>query len=660
MTMRSLLWMWAGLALGCSGYADVPDASTGFDAEARGPAPTSDAPVIPADAAAPSTDSGFRPLDLASTAPDTAPAIPEVGPGVVDGAALVPDARPASVQALWAVGDGEAIERDASESPQTSLVWDGRRVRLFAARNEIVAFQIVVRASRTGIGALRASLPTLALRGGTSRIDYAPAAADPSDFRGRTIQIFAVNYMNVTRGSEASWIYAPGTPSAPADPTGWKPVQLVPENARPGRGGFPLVVAAGQNQALWFEIDTGRDRPAGLYEGSVSLTVDGATIAVPVELELFDFTLPDEATLLAMVYYDSAAVELYQGRNLDAAYHRFAHRQRIELVHAYSASSVQASLGRFRGDDFTSVQGYEGPGQGVGNRIIPASFYSPGSGWEDRSTAWRRSDAWMSFLELTVPGALTFLYMPDEPSPSAYAGIRTIASNIHSNPGPGRRLPIFVTRGYTAELDGAIDIWCSVPRRLDAALAARQRALGREWWTYNGGRPAGPAIVMDAPGTDARAIGWASFKAGMRAYFYWHAVHWRHNSQKITGDRNQNVWANPVTFDKRDDSGAGDFANGDGVLIYPGTELLHPEQDRGIAGPVSTMALANLRRGLQDHAYLTLARRRGLEPLVSRALQAIVPRVYAEAGTTVSFPETTDGYERIRLELARALADGAK
>src|SRR5204862_4252723 len=143
----------------------------------------------------------------------------------------------------------------------------------------------------------------------------------------------------------------------------------------------------------------------------------------------------------------------------------------------------------------------------------------------------------------------------------------------------------------------------------------------------------------DAPASDGREIGWASFKAGHRVYFYWHSVHWHHNSQKRTGARDQDVWGNPVTFDQRDASGAGSFANGDGVLLYPGTERLHPEQDRGIEGPIGTLQLANLRRGLQDHLYLTLARRCGLETLVQESLAAIVPRVFNQASGKVSFPE---------------------
>ena len=154
-------------------------------------------------------------------------------------------------------------------------------------------------------------------------------------------------------------------------------------------------------------------------------------------------------------------------------------------------------------------------------------------------------------------------------------------------------------------------------------------------------------------------MGWAVFKHDFDLYFFWHGVHWRHNSQK-QGERKQNVWANPVTFDNRgqprkpiDDQGP---INGDGVLFYPGEERVHPEEDRGLPGPIASVQLANLRRGLQDHQYLTLARRLGLQAEVDAALRAVVPRVFSDAGETVGFAESGDAYEAVRLKLAEAIA----
>jgi len=567
----------------------------------------------------------------------------------------------ASVRHVWAVNDGEKIERDDLNNPNknSNSAWDGHKIKIFGARNEIIAFQVIVEADQDGITHLTVALPELGRQNGSAIIKYIPPALDPTHYVGRPIEIFSVNYMNIETPSHAEWIYMPESPGAPKDPIGWKPVQLVPENARSGRGGFPLRVEGGNNQAVWIEVYTSRNLPAGIYRGNVMVNADGLKQTIPIELELFDFTLPDQNSMQAMVYYESLQPKIYQGRDLDAEYHRFAHRQRIELVHEYDISKVKTAKGLFDGTDFTKARGYEGPGENVGNRIIPRTFYGPGKDFDDRASAWRQADRWMRFLKQNFPNAITFLYLPDEPGRSEYKYIRQLGENVHSNPGPGKTLPTFVTKHYVKELDGAIDIWDTGPLGYDIQRANEERARGRRYWIYNGGRPAAGAIVIDSPATDARATIWACFKHGIDNYFYWHGVHWQHNRQKV-GERRQNIWANPITFDNRGqpnkpvaDQG---YINGDGVLIYPGEEKLHPEEDRGIAGPVSTIQLANFRRGLQDHQYLTLARQFGLYSLIDEVMQSVVPRVFSDAGGRVGFAETGNEYARARYKLAQALA----
>jgi hypothetical protein len=576
---------------------------------------------------------------------------------------IAPAAAEAGVAAAWAVNDGEKIERDDLAHParRGNSAWDGTTVKLFGARNEIIAFQVVVEADESGIGALRVGLKEL--RNGDARIAYAPPAQDPSLYAGRPIQVLPVHYLNVTETTKAEWAWAPGSPAAPKDTTGWKPVVLVPENARAGRGGLPLRVAPKQGQAVWIEVYVGRGQPAGVYHGEVVVDADGSVRKLPVELRVFDFVLPDRNALHVMVYFEPDQPELYHGRRLDAAYHRLARRHRVELVNAYDEKLVMANRGRFDGQDFTAQKGYEGPGEAVGNRIVPASFYGPGRTYEDKATAWPAADAWITFLSRSMPDAVSFVYMPDEPYPAEYPRVLALAKTIHSNPGVGRSLPVFVTKKVIPELEGEIDIWCVPPQAYDIAAAEAQRQKGRRVWIYNGGRPQAGTILIDGPATDARATPWASFKHDIDLYFYWHGVHWRHNSQK-QGERNQDVWANPVTFDNRgqpnkpvEDQG---WLNGDGVLLYPGEEKLHPQQDRGLDGPCSTIQLANIRRGVQDHLYLVLARRLGLDALVSEAIAAVVPRVFSEAGPTVGFAEAGDIYEAARLKLAAAIEAKSK
>ena len=184
--------------------------------------------------------------------------------------ATTPFPAAAGVRGIWAVTDGDKVARDVRDHPLRARnpVWDGRTVRLFAARNEVVAFQVIVEANESGIGAASLALPELRLRGGATRIAYAAPEADPTRSVGRPIQLFSVNDMKVTQESHADWVWTPGSAAAPKGPLGWKAVQLVPENARAGRGGFPVRVDPSESQAFWVEVYTGRVRPAEIGRAS--------------------------------------------------------------------------------------------------------------------------------------------------------------------------------------------------------------------------------------------------------------------------------------------------------------------------------------------------------------------------------------------------------
>jgi hypothetical protein len=92
---------------------------------------------------------------------------------------VAPPAGPDHVAAIWAVGDSDTVERDSTAPAAPSSVWDGSRIKLFGGRNEIVAFQLIVRATGDGIAAIEAGLPALTRRGGSETITYAPPAIVP-------------------------------------------------------------------------------------------------------------------------------------------------------------------------------------------------------------------------------------------------------------------------------------------------------------------------------------------------------------------------------------------------------------------------------------------------------------------------------------------------
>ena len=192
----------------------------------------------------------------------------------------------ADINAVWVCNDGEKIEQNDLGNPNMAFnsAWDGSKANIFGGRNEILAFQVIVEAGGRGINSLTVSLSGLKQKGGASRIIYTPPAKDPTLYTGRPIQIYTVNYMNVTKRTSADWFYPlrDSHPAVPSDPVGLKPVQLIPENAAPGKGGFPLQVKPSMNQAVWIEIYTDKNLSAGLYEGVIDVDADGEIRRIPL------------------------------------------------------------------------------------------------------------------------------------------------------------------------------------------------------------------------------------------------------------------------------------------------------------------------------------------------------------------------------------------
>ena len=89
---------------------------------------------------------------------------------------------------VWAVNDGEKIKRDDLKNPnrRENSVWDGRRVSIFGARNEVVAFQLILQAGKTDARNVDVVLPKLVRRGGKGELVWKPEIADPSDTRATT------------------------------------------------------------------------------------------------------------------------------------------------------------------------------------------------------------------------------------------------------------------------------------------------------------------------------------------------------------------------------------------------------------------------------------------------------------------------------------------
>ncbi len=74
------------------------------------------------------------------------------------------------------------------------------------------------------------------------------------------------------------------------------------------------------------------------------------------------------------------------------------------------------------------------------------------------------------------------------------------------------------------------------------------------------------------------------------------------------------------------------YTNGDGVLFYPGTDMVYPEESYELRGPLASLRLKQWRRGIQDVDYLVLAEQQ--DPAATQAIvERNIPHVLWEYGT---------------------------
>ncbi len=176
--------------------------------------------------------------------------------------------------ALWWASSGWKVSRTRALPKQK-----GAALRIQAARNEAEAAQFVVcpKEALTGLSATPGSLTSKA--GGTI-----PAEA---------MELLRVRYVNITTPTDAVGAAAP-----------W-PDPLPPLED-------PIDVDAGRHQPIWVRVTVPPGTLAGVYRGVIALDAEGYSGEVPVEVEVFDFDLPDRMTCTTAFGFEPSLAFRYQ------------------------------------------------------------------------------------------------------------------------------------------------------------------------------------------------------------------------------------------------------------------------------------------------------------------------------------------------------------
>jgi hypothetical protein len=632
---------------------------------------------------------------------------------------------PGNIAQVWANDGGDKVTRDELRATHQSDsvfndVWDGTGVALFGARNEVVAFNLVLEAPTSEANDVTVSLASLSGPEGTEITTHSANGDEVFDYVGRNIELFLVRYLEMNgvstdlffAGYDYDERHIPERCRRPHDANGegsgdWtdRPChnKLYPEIAVPLELASPFTIAAGTNQSIWGDITIPKTAAAGTYHGTIEIR-EGGTLSwqIPIALTVRDFTLPDLPTAKTMVIFSYENIgDRYLGeayptpgtpayaelRALADEHFQLAHRHKLSLignVDGYTPIEEmdEAWLAQLSGSLFTEARGYGGLGEGLGNNVYAIGEYG-GWPWQDadRAEMWRQSDAWVSWFDtqsFTTPTDY-FLYLIDESED--YPQIEQWAQWIESNPGPGRRLMSMATiplpsAANTPSLDiiaswvqfGVTDVW-------QAATDDYEANPDKHLYLYNSGRPGSGSFAIEDDGVALRELAWGQYKKGIERWFYWESTYYQ-NYQCYGEDPEAytNVFEQAQTYGclETNDPVLGEtgwnYLNGDGVLFYPGTDRRFPLDSYGVKGPFASLRLKYWRRGIQDVDYLSLAAQVDVARTTG-VIERMIPKVLWEVGVTdpddptwvlsdISWPIDPDVWEAARAELADIIEGG--
>ncbi len=543
--------------------------------------------------------------------------------------------------------------------------WDGTTITLSGAHNEVVSFNLVLEAANAAAANVSVQFDTLTGPGGAT-IHSVPTTGDGVfNWVGRPIELFFVRYLQITGlsffGYEKSderqiprRFQTPWTGNGVGtfnwfdrpDHDKFYPDIMVPLELTPN-----FTIAQGQNQSIWSDIYIPKNIPSGLYSGHVIVQENAnATYTVPVQLNVQNFSLPDVPTSKTMVSLDTTEIQFryvtgyggYAGwgspggltiRQVTDKYFELFHRHKIAIVGENECPPVDhpcdSSVPRINGSLYTSANGYDGPGVNTPTGLYSIGTYgtwgAPQVGfpeWKDNQSLFQSHiDDWVNWFDANSPATDYFIYLQDEPPASAYAQVETWAEWIANDPGPGHRLHSMATMDALAASMYAPTLQIPVTHAsigtcpnntppCDASGITQQvvnsysSTPGKKFWVYNDGKPGVGTFDTEDDGISPRTIPWAQFKKGIDRWFYWYAnldVNADWFIQPVTWSYNQ-YFDNSIGWTS--DSGK---SNGDGVIVYPGTDLNHPADSYGVYGPFASLRIKEWRRGIQDADYLALA-----------------------------------------------------
>ncbi len=480
-----------------------------------------------------------------------------------------------------------------------------KRITLRAARNEVVDCQLLLTA-----GANAADRVTLSVGQLANERNKLP-----------TTSTRLSRAVSVRTGRAPSWLML--RPDA-----SWPQVgsldALVPLDAP--RGGQPFSVSAGTTAVVWIDVAVDEAAEPGDYTADIEVRVDDSPAErVQLFVQVLPFALPACPSIALMTGVDVPSLfrahleregkpyvpagviagdpMAQQAAAVIDQTLRMLHRHRCNgyLVGVYPSVSLDAS-GRVKvvWDDYDRTVGAYLSGKAFSDTCRPtawpmpvdSAFPPPASyggvdspaygtamldylrqcaehwtekGWFDRHFVWTRPP---------------FLSWPESNEQAKALGTltRRASSKLRFMTGAvPQSMKVFGWLGHEVDpsLEPLVAIWAPPAQFLDPETMARQRALGRTAWMTIGHPSFCPSLELGSPSVDPAALAWQAFRYGLEGIVV------------------------PIINDWAGDPLTAVTPVGAHWLIYPGKAFR-------LEGPIPSVRLKRLRRGLQDLEYLAI------------------------------------------------------
>lgn len=416
---------------------------------------------------------------------------------------------------------------------------------------------------------------------------------------------------------------------------GTMPDALIPMDAAVAYG--ENTIAKGKNGALWVTVYLPQNTPAGIYEGSFLLVMDGAEgrgkVNIPVSVTVYDYSLPQERsakTLFSWRYDYTAVGELNGSIEMMEHYYEFYQKYGIsmqslpmetlsgyELKEAlktyYDQLSTYSILSRV-GDISTDLLYNE---DAIREQILAIAelsaeqernlfdkamiYYQDEPNFDDEATranVLRNLKTLRAILERCV-------HTIDVDSNGTYGAFKALFSTQQEWKNAILDIPNiipFYTEDWLLENENTEEgqefltyLNCICPNFIKATDSQMEKlnALCAKYdidiWWYGMDEPQAPAPTFhlgDSNLLSARTVSWIQSKHDIKGNLYWDTAGYVIDEGEFT-----NVYEHPYR------SSVYDWAAGDGILTYPGAAY-------GVYGALPSMRLMSIRDGLEEYEIL--------------------------------------------------------